>query len=222
MLIKPKFNFLFSFFFLFIILYFGSFTLDAADKETMPIPFTQGFASHGDDINNTLSDSVTENNENQRFQQDDNRRVKNLITYQMIFTTLPLAFGLIFLILFLFFKKAKENLYFAIFLFFYSASIFFDYQSSLYAEVEQTLLYIRIHRAIQPFYLLFTLRFVYSLFYPRVLKRFWFFVPLLFVFGLYAVYSPSGDAGYQYFSWATIPLNIEIIRVIVNALWKKR
>lgn len=222
LLMKPKYIFLFIFFFLFVILFSGTFKQDTADKENMPVSFAQGFVSYENDINNTSSDSVTDNNENQSAQQDDIGRVKNLITYQMIFSTLALAFGLIHLILFIFFKRAKENLYFAIFLFFYSASIFFDYQNTLYAGIEQTWVYIRIHRAIQPFYLLFALRFVYSLFYPRILKRFWFFVPLLLVFGLYAVISPAGDAGYKYFSLATIPLTIEIFRVIVNALWKKR
>jgi serine phosphatase RsbU (regulator of sigma subunit) len=218
---KPRYVFL-CVFTLFIFLYIGLFKLDAADKESIPIPFSHEFVTYEIDANNTSSDAVNETTGNQRFQKSENKRTKNLITYQMIFTTLALAFGLVHLILFLFFKKARENLYFAIFLFFYAASIFFDYQNTLYAGIDQTMVYIRIHRAIQPFYLLFALRFVYSLFYPRVLKRFWFFVPLLFIFGLYSVFSPHGDAGYQYFGWATIPLSIEMIRVIVNALLKKR
>lgn len=148
--------------------------------------------------------------------------MNTLITYQMIFTTLPLAFSIIHLILFFFFRKSKENLYFALFLFFYSASIFFDYQNSMYAEIDQTYLYLRIHRAIQPFYLLFSLRFVYSLFYKKVLKKFWFFVPWILVFGIIAVIYPSDETGYKYFNLAAIPLSLEIIRVIIYSVIKKK
>ena len=91
--------------------------------------------------------------------------MRSLTTYQMVFTTLPLAFGILHFILFIFFKRAKENLYFSLFLFFYGASIFFDYQHIMFGEMEQTMNYVRIHRAMIPIYSIFALRFVYSLFY---------------------------------------------------------
>ena len=94
--------------------------------------------------------------------------MRSLTTFQMVFTTLPVAFGILHFILFIFFKRAKENLYFAFFLFFYGASIFFDYQHILFEEIEQTMNYIRFHRAMIPFYSIFALRFVYSLFYKKV------------------------------------------------------
>lgn len=153
---------------------------------------------------------------------DREDRVRSLTAFQMFFTALPLAFGLLHLIFYLFFKEARENLYFAIFLFFYSASIFFDYQQSLFGDVEHTILYIRIHRAVQPFYLLFALRFVYSLFYSKLPKQFWLLTLLLIVPGIYAVFYPSAAEGYKYFNYAAVPVTVEIIRVIVNAVRQKK
>lgn len=153
---------------------------------------------------------------------DRGDRIRSMTTYQMIFTTLPLAFGIIHLVLFFFLKRAEENLYFAIFSFFYAASIFFDYQSSLTLEVEQNFIYLRLHRAVQPFFVLFYLRFVYSLFYPELPKRFYLFAILLYIPGVYAVFYPLLEQGYKYFNWATIPVTIEIVRIIIQAVKKKK
>jgi len=196
--------------------------LEATEEKSDIVYFSQVLTTETEISENNSSNSDEENTLDQRSLRGSQDRIRKMTTFQMVFTTLPLAFALLHLILFLFFRQAKENLYFAVFLFFYSASIFFDYQNSLFAAVDQTLIYLRIHRAVQPFYLLFALRFVYSLFYPRVLKRFWFFGLWLIIFGIYAVYSPSPDAGYKYFGWATIPVQIELLRVIVTAVWKKR
>ena len=56
------------------------------------------------------------------------QREKTYTGLQIFFTTLSLAIGLLHLILFAFFPRLKQNLYFAFFLFSYAATIFFDYQ----------------------------------------------------------------------------------------------
>jgi hypothetical protein len=68
--------------------------------------------------------------------------------FQMFFTALALAFGILHLILFLFSPRSKSNLYFAIFVFLYAANIFFDYQNFLATGLRSGLFYLRIHRAV--------------------------------------------------------------------------
>ena len=69
-------------------------------------------------------------------------------TIQTAFSALPFAFGLLHLFLFLFFRGARENLYYAIFLFLTSATTYLDYQHQdlLVTHAEQRLLYLRLHR----------------------------------------------------------------------------
>ncbi len=145
-------------------------------------------------------------------------QIRSLTTYQMIFTVIPLAFGILFLLLFIFFKRAKENLYFAIFLFFYSASIFFDYQASLYGEHARVS--ITIHRAVQPFIYLSALRFVYLICSPKMPKRFRLFAFLLVIPWIVAVYDPVNQ--YIYLRITTSVISLEICRVIIAAVRQKQ
>lgn len=146
--------------------------------------------------------------------------MRNLTTFQMVFTTLPISFGILHLILFFYFKRAKENLYFAFFLFFYGASIFFDYQHTLFGEMEQTFIYIRIHRIMIPIYAIFALRFVYSLFYERIPKQFWIFLIFLLSSGILDLINIKKDH-YLYFYVVMALFMLEISRVVITAIYRK-
>jgi len=152
--------------------------------------------------------------------EDRTHREGTLIGYQMFFTSLPLAIGLLHLILFAFFPGLRQNLYFAIFLFFYAATLFFDYQSSLSTDIGQNLFFLRMHRAVFPLFLLFQLRFVYSLFYENLPKQFWIISLVAFSLGVLAIYKPAEN--FELFSIVTMAIFIEIIRVILLSLLKKR
>jgi serine phosphatase RsbU (regulator of sigma subunit) len=138
----------------------------------------------------------------------------------MVFTTLPISFGILHLILFFFFKRAKENLYFAFFLFFYGASIFFDYQHILFGEMEQTFIYIRFHRIMIPIYAIFALRFVYSLFYKKLPGQFWIFLLFLLGSGILDVVFINQDH-HIYFYIVFILFMFEISRVVISAIYRK-
>jgi len=69
---------------------------------------------------------------------------------QIFFTTIALAFGLLHFILFLYNRRLKSNLYFAIFAFLYAASTFLDFQAALATGEQTELFYLRIHRAVMP------------------------------------------------------------------------
>ena len=146
---------------------------------------------------------------------------RTLIGYQMFFTSLPLTVGILHLILFAFFPGLRQNLFFAIFLFFYAAAIFFDYQASLSTDIGQQLFFLRMHRAANVLFILFQLRFAYSLFYRDLPKQFWIISLAAFILGVRAIYKPLEN--YELFLIVTMPIIvIEINRVILIALFKKR
>ena len=148
------------------------------------------------------------------------RRERTFIGFQMFFTSLPLAIGLLHLILFAFFPSLKQNLFFALFLFSYAATIFFDYQILLSTDIGHQLFSFRMHCAVLPLWVLFQLRFVYSLFYQDLPKQFWIISLAAFGLGALAIYKPAEN--FEFFSIVHMVITIEIIRVIVLALLKKK
>jgi serine phosphatase RsbU (regulator of sigma subunit) len=147
-------------------------------------------------------------------------RARTLTAYQMSFTSLTLAIGLLHLILFSFLPGLRQNLFFALFLFSYAATIFFDYQSSLSVNIGQELFYIRMHRAVYIFFVLFQLRFLYSLFYNNLPKQFWIILLAAFILGVSVVHQPIRN--FTLFKIIDMVILIEISRVILKALFKKR
>ena len=140
--------------------------------------------------------------------------------YQMFFTSLPLAIGLLHLILFAFFPRLRQNIYFALFLFFYAAAIFSDYQASLATDMEQQLYWLRIHVALNPFWVLFQLGFIYSLFSPKLPKQIWAIAAVTAAMGVLSVFRPVEML--DLFGIAYLVASFEIIRVIVTALIRKK
>jgi len=139
---------------------------------------------------------------------------------QGMFSGLPFAFGLLHLLLFLFFRRTVENLYFAIALFLMATSTFLDYQSSLAEHVARTLFYLRFQRLAVFLVLIFIMRFMYSLFYEKLPRQFWVFFAALIVTGLLAVYGPIRH--YDYLNMVSGIVLIEIFRVNILAVRKKR
>ena len=147
-------------------------------------------------------------------------RERNFIGFQMFFTSLPLAIGLLHLILFVFFPGFRQNLFFALFLFFYAATIYYDYQILLATDIGQQLFSYRMHCAMLPFWVLFQLRFIYSLFYTKLPKQFW--LILLAAFGLGVVVFIKPMENFDLFGIVHAIITIEIIRVIYKAMMKKK
>jgi len=151
---------------------------------------------------------------------EDTIRRETFIGFQMFFTSLPLAIGLLHLILFTFFPGLRQNLFFALFLFSYAATIYFDYQILLSTDIGQQLLSYRMHCAMLPFWVLLQLRFVYSLFYMKLPKQFWIISLVAFGLGAAVFYKPVEN--FDYFGIVHMLITIEIIRVIVLAFIKKK
>ena len=115
---------------------------------------------------------------------------------QIFFTTLAIAFGLVHLILFLYNRHLKSNLYFAIFAFLYAANIFFDFQASLATSGREQLFHLRNHRAVMPYNSIFALLFIYSIFDSRIPKQFWFISLGLILTGILSVFDPVDNFKY--------------------------
>ncbi|NKB72477.1 MAG: hypothetical protein GKR89_35825 [Candidatus Latescibacteria bacterium] len=138
---------------------------------------------------------------------------------QTAFTVLPVAFGLLHLFLFLFFRPARENLFFAGFLIFTSLTTFLDYQNALAADADSADLYLALHRAFSPFALIFLLRFVYAIFAEKPPIQFWLLSLGALATAAAAVYH---DDNYLYFSILILIFSIEIWRETTQALRRQK
>jgi serine phosphatase RsbU (regulator of sigma subunit) len=156
-----------------------------------------------------------------RMAEERIRKDRSLIGYQMFLTSLPLGIGLLHLILFAFFPSLKQNLFFALFLFSYAINTFFDYQISLSPDIGQNLFFLRMLQAPVALVLLFQLRVVYSLFYKALPKQFWLISLAAFILCVRAIYNPIENIG-LFNQIVGGVIFIEIIRVILIALFKKR
>ena len=148
------------------------------------------------------------------------RYERPLIAYQMAFTALTLALGLLNIILFAFFSRLKQNLYFALFLFAYAAAIYFDYQHSLATNIGAQLDAVRMHRIVYIIFVVLQLRFLYSLFYKKVPKQFWVIMLAIALLALPVIEKPMQNFGQ--FGIIDLMVMLEILRVILVALSKRR
>ncbi len=139
---------------------------------------------------------------------------------QGMFSGLPFAFGLLHLLLFLFFRRTVENLYFAIAMFLTAISTFLDYQSSLAEHLAPELFYLRFQRLAGFLMLIFVLRFMYSLFHKKLPRQFWVFFGAIIVTGLLTVYGPVRYHGYL--NIVAVIVLIEMFRVNIAAIYNKK
>lgn len=140
------------------------------------------------------------------------------LVQQIFFTTLAASFGILHLILYLYNRKFKSNLFFSLFLFLYAFSIFFDYQAAL--AVQDQLIYLRLHRAVMPYSPLFALLFLYYAFDFKIPKYFWGLAAAVVLAGIFAVIEPD-----RYFGFVQIMLLViiaESIRIFLSAIKQQK
>ncbi|MDX1640590.1 MAG: SpoIIE family protein phosphatase [Balneolaceae bacterium] len=135
---------------------------------------------------------------------------------QIFFSILAVSFGVLHLLIYLYNREIKSNLFFAIFLFLYSLGIFFDYQASLVESHAAHLYYLKWHRAVMPYSSLFALLFIYKAFNFTIPTYFWVVAAALAVTGFLAILEPIDK-----FVYVQIPmafLIVEAVRIIVSAI----
>ena len=138
---------------------------------------------------------------------------------QIFFSTLAVSFGILHLILFLYNRSFKSDLFFAIFLFLYALNIFFDYQATLAGETAEALIYLRIHRAVMPYNSVFILLFLYYAFDFKIPKHFWVITAGIVITGFFAVLEPINN--FNYVQIVQIFVGIEAIRILTIAVKNK-
>lgn len=139
---------------------------------------------------------------------------------QIFFTTLAISFGILHFIIFLYNRRFKSNLFFAIFLFLYALNIFFDFQASLSGSTEEALFYLRLHRFVMPYNSVFALLFLYYAFEITIPKYFWLIVAGLAITGFFAVLEPIKN--FDYVQIAQAAALIEAIRIFISTLKIKK
>ena len=139
---------------------------------------------------------------------------------QIFFSTVAVSFGILHLIIFLYNRRFKSNLFFAIFLFLYALNIFFDYQASLSGQTAQGLNYLRLHRAVMPYNSVFALLFLYYAFDLNIPKYFWLIAAALAITGFFAVLDPIHNFGYVQIPQVIVV--VEAFRILISAIKKKK
>ncbi len=153
--------------------------------------------------------------------------VRKGTTFQMVCTAISVFLMLQHLLLFIFYPRSRENLYFAISTGSIGAFVFLTLQFLLLTTSMTQILYL-LQLLVIVFVLMFlsAMLFLYTLFYPKLPKWFWFFLAGWIVSGGFSVFSLNTDP----FHVLAIPFLLlfagltllEIARVIIVAVWKKK
>ena len=138
------------------------------------------------------------------------------IRVQFAFAAITLAFSMLHLILFFFLPQHRSNLFFAVFLLFVGLALFFDFQHLIWNDG----ISIRLHRGFLSLALVFSLRFFYALYRPRLTVLFWLIVGGALAAGLAGVINPQDN--FKYLIVMSTVHWIEVVRVNVEAVKKRR
>lgn len=176
--------------------------------------------------------------------------VRSGTTLQMVWTAILIFMMLQHLLLFFFYPRARENLYFALSAGSIGVSVFLISQFFLVAtSVTETLYLLRLLVCVYVLMFLSGMLFLYTIFYPKLPKLFWFFLTgwvLILCFGLLslrtgfplfsegelhstievpgAVFASSINVGLAFiccFLFASLTF-LEMARVIIVAIFKKK
>ena len=141
---------------------------------------------------------------------------------QMVFTIVPVVFAVLHLMLFLFYRRTRENLYYALFTLMFGILAFAGLQKgfSMVTDFQQGLLFERLGGAVRLFVFIAGLRFSYAIFYPRLPKQFWIFLLIGAVMVISDWSHPFSELNYA-MEFIIITL-LEMLRVTVVAILGKK
>lgn len=140
---------------------------------------------------------------------------------QYFFSGILLVFTLIHFLLFLFYSKQTQNLFFSLFTACFGILTFLNYQTNFSTSGLDIIGIIRLQYVFIALTITFFIRFAYSLFYHRLPKSFWLFVLLFIGTGVYIWRNPLADMSVV--SLVIMgPAIVEIVRVLAIAVIRKR
>ena len=143
--------------------------------------------------------------------------VRRLAAYQMFFSGVPLAFTLLHLLLFLFYPRSRENLYYAALTASITALTFTGYEGIFLRDSEQLLFNFWLFKVAVLLTCVSGVRFLYKLFYPKLPRPFWVLLAGGIVLGGWSWYTPI-----LYIYLFALVTFVEMLRVIFVAVLKKK
>jgi serine phosphatase RsbU (regulator of sigma subunit) len=145
---------------------------------------------------------------------------RNASIHQMFFLGVLLAFSIIHLLLYLFYRKFKPNLFFAILTFLVALLAFFRFERIFIDDMNSAIWNLRIFHFLGTLTLLAFLRFTYYLVYKKLPRSFALFSIIGLVLFVWFLISPI--LALDYVTILFVIIIIEIMRVIITSLIKKR
>ncbi|MFQ5707486.1 MAG: ATP-binding protein [bacterium] len=140
----------------------------------------------------------------------------------MITTTVPIVFAVLHLLLFLFYRRATENLYYALLTLAIGAMSFFgfQYRMSFMTDLRQAYLYHNLSQILLLFTAVAGLRFLYAIFYPRLPRQLWVFLFIYIAVVIWIWDNPFHTEDYA--NWFAATTILEMLRIIVVAILRKK
>ncbi len=144
------------------------------------------------------------------------------MTIPMFFCGVFIVLSIFHLILFLYYRKNKSNLYYSLFTFFIFIIFFSVYRTISGTDLQTTKIIFTLGFWSLIFVPLFFIGILYEVFYKRLLKMFWILCGLLLASFISLVFFEKAPIGAIFLSLFLIGGFIETIRVFIRAWVKKR
>lgn len=146
---------------------------------------------------------------------------RQITIQQYLYSGILFVFTIIHLLLFIFYPKQRQNLYFALFAAFFGVLNYVNHEvhfstsgAMIMSLMELQLLFVI---ATMVAFLLFS----YSLYYSRIPIQFWLFLAVFVTIG--AVQNTVQGNVYEWvFGIAVVLFLVEVLRILIVAIWKKR
>jgi len=143
--------------------------------------------------------------------------IRKYVSYQIFFSGMPLAFAILHMLLFAFYPCFRANLYYAVYTGSIAALNFVIY-AALASTSERMLVFFWIFTIAYLVADISGLKFLYSLFYPKLLKQFWLFFGGVTILGVLSCwYAPI----HLVYLFSRVVL-VEVFRAVIVAIWKKK
>ena len=149
--------------------------------------------------------------------------VRDLSVQQIAFTFFVIAFAVMHFLLFIFYPKAKENLFYSISMFSFATVIYTGIQNNFVDSVLTAIDVSTVNSISVQMSILFGLLTVYASSYAKMPKQYIFFIIISAAFFIQTIFSPhfGGDiTNYAFYTFSII-LTLEIFRVVVRSIKRK-
>jgi serine phosphatase RsbU (regulator of sigma subunit) len=144
--------------------------------------------------------------------------------YQAFFSGILIVFCVVHLLLFLFYRRKRENLYYALFTGSFAVLNFLNYQIGFAISGSQVITLLQFQLILRAATIIYFMRFAYALFYEFVPKQFWIFTAVMAADAVYRAFFTLSSPLYSdvVMDFVLLAFYIEIIRVVVMAVVRKK